>query len=525
MREDRESIEHIEKKVAKRYLVNKRIIEKKAKEFLRSKKRFLLWEIDDETIALIKKGHKKLTLNIGFPFPIQSKERTNLLKIKGCKVSIFLRGESVRRWQRQQLFNAASKVLKISQRTMRKKVRKNFNRVHAAAYIDPYRFIGDGIIGLYFLETFKKHYKLKKVKVFSRSYPHLKEFYSSLPFNAVKNENIEHIIMPNLIDNQWEDALSIINAKKKAKIIMPGRNMYIEKAEQKVSVYWCGTKDILLRNKNIQEYMDDTLTPFLEKKHMVCGNIHNPQNVFYLNPFGSTMKKAMPVNFVAELCRALNKTYEARIIVVGGYYANKRHIAWIRRLRKSKTGKIMIRYYKDLEKLAKEMKRMKCSVVITADTSITHLANKLGYPNITVYHSAVWDVDSIQSMASDSPLGFCRYITTNLPLLITKNTRSEHKMKVMSMVRGIQYLKKSKKERVKEVNFLREKKAGSLKAYRKLSKKIPQEMQWMVDIYNPEYLVKRIKKKQKARHLMQTAVKISPLYKACLQARGKHNEI
>jgi hypothetical protein len=55
---------------------------------------------------------------------------------------------------------------------------------------------------------------------------------------------------------------------------------------------------------------------------------------------------------------------------------------------------------------------------ITADTSIAHLFNYLGLTNITFFNLNRCDLKSPQSLSSDSPLGFCRYGSTQYPALL-----------------------------------------------------------------------------------------------------------
>jgi len=513
-----------------------KIIWKKINECSKNTKRFDLIELSDDLIILIRKtGKSQLTCHIGFPFPLHSFSYYLFEKelSTGITVDIFLRGEEIRKRQRNTLFNIATEIVKLKDtEELRRLVSKDFAKAKGIVYIDPYSFIGDSYISLFYPEAFMKEFNIKDIQVFSNSYSHLNVFYPSAMrelhqiTKAISKKR--YVIMPDLIDNQWKNTLEVILALggMSANIVIPGRNLYIKKEDNHMRVYWYEHSDILLRNKNIQDYMEDTLKPFLKKTFTKFDTARYDSSTIFVNPFGLASEKAIPIEFMFSIYNQLRKKYgNLNFNIVGGYYDCTTHKDWIEKfLKKVRSvseinGKISISYYSNLKEFAKDLENNKCSVVISADTSITHLVNKLGYPNICIYNSLLWDKDSIQSMTSDSPLGFCRYIPTHIPVLLKEHSIDHYSYLAKYIGDLIEFLRKPYDEKTniiaKNLGSNINTRITSLEEYQKLELQISNKLKWITEIYNPIILLGGLfwADPKKIMYLIRSAIKISPLYK------------
>ncbi|MDP4012189.1 MAG: hypothetical protein Q8R00_01110 [Candidatus Nanoarchaeia archaeon] len=517
-------------------------IQKAIETFCRSNKEFNLFELNDNIIILLKKSKKsKLTLNIGFPFPIDSfnDEDIKFNFERQFEMDIFLRGEEIRTIQRKLLFDKSEEVNEVFDiNSMREIISKDFTNTKGLIYIDPYEFIGDSFIGLFFLESFLDKFNIDKVKIFSNSYDHLNSVYNAYPRDnsliCKESKKIFNIIMPDLIDSHWKETLNLIfelkNKNLKCNILIIGRNLHLKINNRKIFVYWYKSEDILLRNKNIQDYMSDLLEPFLDKISYKFGKINNKNKTIYVNPFGSLIKKAIPTYLVLAIYKEFSKSFgeELDFNIIGGYYNRPEHQRWINEFLSITSrieGKLNISYYSNLFELSKDMQKKKCSLIISADTSISHMANKIGYPNLTIYKTIMWDKESIQSLASDSPLGFCRYTSNQLPIMLEEYDLKDYSELAKQIIDCFKFLIKSEKEKAYLFNnILRNKvEIDSLENYKRISKVfINTDLSWISKFYDPNKIFENVDDtNDKIKKLIEASIKISPLFKMNLIFGGK----
>lgn len=208
---------------------------------------------------------------------------------------------------------------------------------------------------------------------------------------------------------------------------------------------------------------------------------------------------------------------------------------------KLKSANLSIEYFTSLSELAACINTYeKFASAISADTSISHLLNLLKIPTITVYNSVMWDEQSIQSLTSDSPLGFCRYSNFQLPAL---NSFTEYSQffpfskfiwdalnffngnhngvkqfvlqcrqilqEILNAMDGIVLNDMSDEEVSWHLELISKK-------YMEIQPNIRETQgDWLIGIYNPASMVKGIIKEQmsSSRLLISSAIRISPLYK------------
>ena len=299
-----------------------------------NEKLFDLSELSDDLILCARKANQSRTrFQIGFPFPLEQYEGTHGLVIPdNLEVTLFLRGEEIRTRQRGQLFAISDKTEIIETApALRERVKSAFGTGTKITYIDPYTFIGDGYIGLYFLDKFREQFGTESSELFSDSASHLNTFYPAAP-RDIKSicatvERSKHVVMPDLIDTHWPRTLEVINAIRERKIdadiAIPGRSLLVTVKEGKICTHWHKSADVLLRNKNIQDYMDDTLEAFAEPTNPRVAGFKRPQSfTLYVNPFGSLPEKEIPAQLAYLVYRELGATTQQpiQLNIVAGYY-------------------------------------------------------------------------------------------------------------------------------------------------------------------------------------------------------------
>jgi len=371
-------------------------------------------------VGIIKTENAGCFMNLGYPFPISIKKIN--IKFPGYTVNFYLRGENIRGRQRKYVFSylGNTNVHKFIDKTeFKKKLKQTYsNYANSLLYIDLYRFIGDGILGLYFIDNLRKYFNTlpTDTHVFSKNNRHMPSLYnvhntSELDNFIQTNDNFT-IVIPNLLDNQFNDFINIINKLKNqnALVIIPSRNMYIEINNQNTNIFWYKTPDVLLKNQPIVDYMQESISVFMDKQKENNITIHaiNSKNVF-IDPFSSLKEKTIPVKECLVLCNRLIDC-GFNIFMSNGVNQDVYTKQFI------KYGVKIIKD-KGLNDLAHTMQEYDIGFVISTDSSIAHLSAYLHIPTIVLYRSYFWDPNTIQSMTNDSPGGFCRADLPMFPIV------------------------------------------------------------------------------------------------------------
>ncbi len=424
-------------------IYNINMINNAVAEFKHSGKSYSLTELSDEVVVSIRPAHNSSTgtvaLNVGFPFPIYTEKFSNAeLECGSLDIQIFLRGERIRNLQRIMLMDLLDGDVPLkwnevgSVREFRELTKRTMAWTGNVLYVDAYTYIGDSIIGLHFLDAFVKDYGIdkKNVRVLSRAYKHIDGFYPSAPCDPKELSGIcdesSVVIMPDLIDSHWGKRLELIDAIKDREVfvLVVSRNLAI-KLGKKREVWHLSSADPLLRESNIEDYMNDCLLPFVDRAS-VCerGCVARPSaelrengRIALLgNALSSLGGKDLPPEKFLDLCKKMLTRISAPIYVSAGVRESAKDVAWVAKFssllaasdNRVRSG-IRLLYDNGLTDLAERCRELDVSLVFSVDTSLPHLFNRLGVPTIAIYKKAFWDDSSLQSLASDSPLGFCRY--------------------------------------------------------------------------------------------------------------------
>jgi len=506
-------------------------------QFIRSKKPYRNISYGDSfSLILIKEKTPEATLNIGYPFPMVSKKIKNYKGIvkKGISIKFFLRGEPIRTKQRFSLFYELSKTnivkfINVDSMNNFRNLTKNICKKYSTFdYFDPYTFVGDSFIGLYFVENFENILKLKLNRVYSNSYEHLSFAFNSHKFNSNKTDSYKGLcVVGDFIDMHCKRTLPLIKKllKNNKTIILFGRNIIIENDEENLKIYHLSFEDHLLRNQNIEDYMRSVIRPHLIPKEF-SQKIKSLENLNVLiNPFGSEEVKTIPKKFVISFTKELlGLSPSSKIILVRGLNFLEHHKRWINEIKteiekEGLNSKISIKSYSSLSEIARDINSKDINLGLTSDTSISHLLNFMGIINLSFFNTDRWDEKSIQSLSSDSPLGFCRYSQTEIPIIFNQRNYLfllKDIIKLIKLIKNnnmkidVRRLNLLIAELCKNRNLNRINESIKKAYFNELDKK---NLSWVNNLFNPVTILSDINLDDNSKYLFYSAWRLNILNK------------
>lgn len=516
------------------YNQNKSKIQELCKQSINEKRDYrVIALVDDNSCKIVlrvKKSEKQgFLLQLGYPFEFTS---INLEgpNFENHEVRICLGGEKLRKAQRaflQQFLKCDMQVIR-EKIDFRNQVKQLFSKVDNIIYIDPYTFIGDSFIGLYFLEQFEKTFSFKVEALFSRAYAHLKKHRtntypvdSKLIGQKITDNTI--IIAPDLIDTHFVTTVELLSEiKKQARLLLVGRNLIVELGQTN-KILWYESTDVILWDSNIEPYMDECLEPFLspiKTDQKVDFQLDKSKPVI-IAPFASLPEKTFSEALLMSILNSLDKNGILKVVISCGSIQDtdkKADVEKILAKLKFSNLSVSLKLFGDLSELAQLIIEQDILFGISADTAISPLLYSLGKICFTVFTRS-WDKDNIRSLAGESPLGFCRFGRSQMPLILSEDPESlkgifvalnilSHQSRAFDSTNLIDLIERSnQKISVKEYKELCD-------VYKKLCIKIDPSLQ-LLKMYDPsdffEPLVKlNLNKTQK---LVYSSFRISPLLK------------
>lgn len=532
-------------------------------DFIKEGAQYRVREFSKHEILLLRKyGPRGGRLCVGFPFPVFSERMRTRIGGKdvgelGVSARMHLRGEPLRKAQRAWIreflrsLDAKAEWSEVDDvGEFRRIVRSVLLERRPMVYVDPYTYIGDGIIGLHFLDRFMAQGGPGKASVASDAHMHMTPFFDA---HEKTPEEFSRLckgrctaVMPDLIDSHLGRTLSLMASVRGAdvRILLVGRNLLIEMREGHVAALHYDAPDPLLRDRNIEDYMEDCLLPFLPSRRGAGEPAATPprrpkarRGSYLINPFTSTKLKDMDASLAFDIARRLSDDDGSSVHVSTGVRTSKKDVRWARSFQsmvdKDPRAKARVRMvsFENLGDMAKKLGRLRVSAVLTGDTSVSHLANRLGIPNVTVYKPGFWDPESVQSLTSDSPLGFCRYAGFQFPALA--GSGESHARLISESLKGVaegglqpgrqKGLLREFHKRVDELMGVRLAAGSVVRNHAKLRSGLERlkgefdggGLSWAFSIYDPHEMVKGILRlhASKTHHLVRAAWKISPVYK------------
>ncbi|MDD3986096.1 MAG: hypothetical protein PHY59_09565, partial [Methanobacterium sp.] len=215
---------------------NKKVIQKEIVSFEKKKNNYRNIELSETLQLILRKGVDKKIMSVGFPFPLLSYSMNNFKCKQNTEILIFLRGEKLRKFQREKFLEKLKKIAKIEYRKINsiKEFRNIAKRLcmdySSVDYYDPYSFLGDSFIGLHLVENFIKKFKLNLNFIYSENYKNLGAVYKTKGYiGPVQNKRKILNLFSNLMDNQSDrtDYLVKVLASQKLPSIILGRDMIV----------------------------------------------------------------------------------------------------------------------------------------------------------------------------------------------------------------------------------------------------------------------------------------------------------
>ena len=391
---------------------NKKKLDKDIKLFEKSKDTYWNRSYGKELIVIFNKNSSKSFYNIGFPFPLISEKITFKIP-KRVSVMIFLTGDQVLQFQRKQLIEDLKEVSKVEfiekfdLEEFRSISKKIFSKHKKFDYYDPYSFIGDSFIGLHFPETIELNFKIKLDKVYSENYNYLNSCINSMGYvgNLKRRKNFN--VFVDLIANQWNRTKYLVRKRceNKDPSIIIGRDLIVIPTNRKIQIFYFKREGILLRDENIEDYMNECLSPFvtkIKKDNKIKNKVISSN--FILNPFGSSELKTIPVDLVCNLIKNyILQNKDSKILIISGFKHNYFHLLWTAQLRNFVINKkleknIIIKDYGSFTEIKKDIKKYKMSIGITSDTSISHFFNYLNLLNFTFFNILISKIINLKNL-------------------------------------------------------------------------------------------------------------------------------
>ena len=411
-------LNHINKKLRK-------IVETEIKHMKENGKKYRLITPDEQFVILINKDYKNETKYcVGYPFPIAQFDIESISD--EFSVKYFIRGKKLRKFQFNHLVDSLNEEYNVKTHDFSNKneFKKEFDKYvnifinEDLYYLDYYNFLGDSYLSSYMLDAFVNKYKFKNKKYVSKNAEHLAIDYSVIDMKK-QNDNYSNkecvYIIADLLDIDDGYVQKFLSNKNNAGIfILLSRNMFLIKNKDNVEIYKYKKDDVLLIKSNIFDYMNACINCFgLKIKNLDKEKISKFDKVnIYINPYASSNEKSLTEEEIIKLLNYLNKN-NFKIYFPYGHDDNtmaitKKVCEQINNLELIKSRNLV-----DLYKMICERQ---INLVITVDTSITHLATKKHMVNFVIYKDGFWDNESYQSLSAESPIGFCSYSPYQLPI-------------------------------------------------------------------------------------------------------------
>jgi len=141
-----------------------------------------------------------------------------------------------------------------------------------------------------------------------------------------------------------------------------------------------------------------------------------------INPFGSVKIKTLPVRFVLTLTDSITSQYpQVTITILTGFHKLKHHWFWRLKLKilllsRRYSGQVHFQNYSTFKTLFAILKQT--DLVISTDTSISHIANYFNIRNISIFNRNKIGAITRTNLFSNSPLGFSLYGNNQFPALV-----------------------------------------------------------------------------------------------------------
>jgi len=143
----------------------------------------------------------------------------------------------------------------------------------------------------------------------------------------------------------------------------------------------------------------------------------------------------------------------------------------------------------------------------------------MGIINFSFFNSDRWDDKSIQSLSSDSPLGFCRYYPTEIPIIFNHRRYLfllENILNLIKLIKNKKIKFNTKKLDMLILDICNKKdltKSNELINRLYSTELDKMKLSWLNDLFNPLRILKEINLNEDSKYLFYSAWKLNLLSK------------
>jgi 8-oxo-dGTP diphosphatase len=410
--------------------------------------------LDSEWTALVepRPGVSTVTLQEGFPFPLT---RTPLhgtpeLPANGCAVTLYLHGEGLRRRQREEALAVIQQAFPDEcvefLETDRREIQcatagLSLHRRRTAFVLDPFRYFGDSsYIGLYVgalrhLNPFCDFTVLSQ----NRSIWELFDCKIARRIDEIPDD-LGVAVLPAPIDDQWGAVLALLPPllRRTNLAIVPNRDLVVRRvpAARRIEILHSGQPDTALAHENISHYTWHGLERLLpEPVSLVTASdamlpkrrtVSRPSAGRYrvlINPTTSNSLKDLSPGLCDGIVGCLETHFgkDLALWVSAGDPRREHDRAIADQLKNAHPHIDLLR--EDLGSFTSWMTSM--DLVVTADTSISHLAGHKGVPSAVLWNLQRWNAESALDMVHNGPIGFSHGSPLSLDLYFDRSEGEE----------------------------------------------------------------------------------------------------
>lgn len=405
------------------------------------------------------RGRGRVILQDGFPFAV-ARSKAHIeppSALRSSQITIYRHGEELREEQRRDLlFQLKSirpdwtvKLLRVSPAKLTQIAPKLLSAGGSKVLLfDPFRYLGDSSYIALYSAMLRSQDPLCEVYLLTRN-THLWDIYDCILVDGADElpDQIDTAVLPAPIDDQWKEALCLLEPtlERCDHVLFPQRDLILvqDRSKKTLTLYHTGLPDTPLMG-NIAVYTWWGMARLLRKPpslesalrvfrsafhHYAPREYHQPSlpTRILLNPFSSSVKKDLEPHFCQELARRLVSRLGRQITIwiSCGNPANPRHRRAATSVAQAVQRHCVTQFVRDeLENVLCAMTSM--DLVVTADTSIAHLAAQKGVPTIVLWNSLRWNPGSPLEMMHNGPAGFSTTSHLQLDVCFSKSEENRH---------------------------------------------------------------------------------------------------
>jgi ADP-ribose pyrophosphatase YjhB (NUDIX family) len=381
-------------------------------------------------VAQEREGPSTWAVQEGYPFAVS---RTPLAASsdEGWDVTLHLRGETLRRRQRQEAVDLLRRqfadhrveVLETGPAGLRESCAPLAREQRQTVLVlDPFRYLGDSsYVGLY-LGLLRSLDPFCDFVVMSRNPPiwdlfdcRIARHVSELP------DELAAAVLPAPLDDQWPTVLALLQPLllRTPLVLVPQRDLVVRRnaAARRIEVVHSGRPDTSLADENIAHYtwhgLDRMLPASVSLARASATMLRRARSRLgrggaglrvLINPASSTLLKDLPLDAGLGIVDLLRRRYGSGLTLwISGWEPAPDS--------REPLARSVARLRPDVHVVSQALSEFvttmtSMDLVVTVDTSISHLAGHKGIPTLVLWNRCRWSERSVLDMVHNGPAGF-----------------------------------------------------------------------------------------------------------------------